>query len=136
MRDHKKMHLAEYIHAWADGVDVEYFENTFNQAGPIWKKVEFSHNWQAGCDFKYRLKPKTIKIGNIEVPEPMRVAPPPNAAFWVPQLVEGVPTIYSGVWYGDTDSLAQLENGFCHSTRDAALAHAKALVKVTKHALG
>lgn len=136
MQEYQKMHLAEYIHAWADGVEVEYFEGNFTSAGERWKRVEFSHNWTMPSACKYRLKPKTIKIGNIEVPEPMRVAPPLNAAFWVPGLCEGVPKALVSRWTECSDYLLLLESGFCQTSRAAAIAHAKALFDLTKQAMG
>ena len=136
LKDHEKFSLSSYIHAWADGIEVEYFQGTFNQAGTVWKKVEFSHNWKAGCDFKYRLKTKTIKIGNIEVPEPMRVAPPVGVTFWAPELGEGVPSAFVGKWADRPVYLLLLASGLCHSSRAAAIVHAKALFDLTKQAMG
>lgn len=136
LKDHEKMHLAEYIHAWADGAGVEYFDGLFTSAGERWKQVEFSHNWAMPSACKYRFKPKTIKIGNIEVPEPMHFAPAINSFFWAPELVEGMPTVFTSYWSGGPNDFERLRNGFCHTSKEAALAHAKALVEVTKQALG
>ena len=136
MQEYQKMHLAEYIHAWADGVEVEYFEGNFTSAGERWKRVEFSHNWTMPSACKYRLKPKTIKIGNIEVPEPLRVAPPVGVTFWAPELGEGVPSAFVGKWADRPVYLLLLASGLCHSSRAAAIVHAKALFDLTKQAMG
>lgn len=64
---------AKFIHAWADGEDIQYFDDYLNE----WILIGESHSW---CDDnEYRFKPKMITVGEHSFPEPMRVAPEDGA---------------------------------------------------------
>ena len=78
----------------------------------------------------YRLKPRTISINGHEVPEPMRVAPQIGSRFFLALTAQ---CILAGehTWQGSHASIEWLAKGLCHVTREAAEAHAKALLSFT-----
>lgn len=125
---------ADFMSAYAQGEVVEWMpaDPSRNQT---WRAVEttFSIGLFNRTDFKFRIKPKTILINGIEVPEPVR-----NES----QLAEGQliyiadPNRDSKVdfWRWDQDLKSPrkfLERGLIHLTQEAAEIHARALLSFT-----
>ena len=81
--------------------------------------------------YKYRIKPRTIKIGDFDVPEPMRV--PPSAGTTVFSVsLELIGSHDEWDWIdGDCVMDLMLSRGILHSSRESAIAHAKALIALT-----
>ena len=79
----------------------------------------------------YRIKPKTIRIGEYDVPEPLREMPARGATYYVADMVTPEsPRKYT--WVGDTSDIGWFNRGILHSTRDAAVFHAQALLPLTE----
>lgn len=109
------------VEAAANGVGIE-----FKQDG-VW--YEKTHNYLC-YDQEYRVKPKTIRIGEYDVPEPMREIPARGTTYYVVDTVTPKsPRKYT--WVGDTADISWFNLGILHSTRDAAVLHAKALLSLT-----
>ena len=84
----------------------------------------------AGCGKLIRIAPKTIRIGDMDVPMPMRVAPAVGTAYWVvagyyPDLAQFV------VWNNGACDISRLKRGLCHLPEAACRTHAEALIKVS-----
>ena len=85
---------------------------------------------------EYRLKPeppKTIRIGEYDVPEPVREPLEKDTEYWIASfsLAE---LADSFKWYSDKFDNRVLKNGLIHLTKEAAVIHAKALMSLTKAA--
>lgn len=80
-----------------------------------------------GC--KYRVKPKTILVNGFEVPEPMREAPNDGVKYFFPNLSYN-DYFWRHEWENDRVDVRVLERGLCHSTKEAAIAHAKAMLGI------
>lgn len=81
----------------------------------------------------FRLKPRTITINGHEVPEPMRVAPSDGTVYYMPDWSN--PCLFTSTrWASDSYDRHRLAYGICHATREAAEAHAKALLSFTERA--
>jgi len=80
-----------------------------------------------GC--KYRIKPRTIMVNGFEVLEPMRVEPCANSEYYLScPTLDAFATLFK--WGNlQTESL-WLSRGLCHSTKEAAIAHAKAMLGI------
>lgn len=78
---------------------------------------------------KYRIKPRTIRIGEYDVPEPMREAPNAGSRYYIPAIL-GCGCM-SVVWADDPHDISALNDGLVHSTLEAAQLHAKALISLT-----
>ena len=85
---------------------------------------------------KYRVKPeepKTIKVNGFDVPEPMRAAPLRMVKFYIPAMtVRDLHVINS--WVGSEYDRRALKLGVAHSTAEAAVAHAKAMLGIDPYA--
>ena len=77
-------------------------------------------------DYTVRRRPRTITIAGIEVPEPMRTAPPGGTTYWVadPRRFKA----HRVQWDGVPSEYWCLRRGLCHLTKEAAETHARALI--------
>jgi hypothetical protein len=105
--------------------------------GEVIQQYVESHGWidcteptafVNGC--KYRTKPKTILVNGFEVPEPMRVAPESGRRHYHIPAIDDELFYLSFAWRGTTGEEMWLSRGLCHSTKEAAIAHAKAMLGV------
>lgn len=91
-------------------------------------------SWQISNE--YRRKPKTIRIGEFDVPEPLRERPNDRTPLFLVYptstsiLCGHVSTITYNI--GDTNHVEWFRRGFLHETSEAAELHAKALISFTQ----
>lgn len=110
------------VQAAANGEVIEFFGGDDE-----WIKKSTPHI-KAGVE--YRIKPRTIKIGDVEVPELMRAAPTIGDAVFTVEIDEG--KLYGQTrWNGLEFVSRMLERGLLHDSKDGAIAHAKALIELT-----
>ena len=110
------------VEAAANGVGIEF------KQGDVW--YEKTHTYVC-YDYEYRVKLKTIRIGEYDVPEPMREIPARGTTYYVVDTVAPrSPRAYT--WVGDTADIGWFNLGILHSTRDAAVLHVKALLSLTE----
>jgi len=79
--------------------------------------------------YQYRQLPKTIRIGNHDIPEPMREKPDIGAKYWYVDIDE---LRQWTTWQDDEYDNNRFKNGVCHATQEAAMSHAKALFSFTE----
>lgn len=86
--------------------------------------------WALG--YEYRRKPKTIRIGEHDVTEPLRMVPEEGTPVFAP-AIERELLFHSMAW--DSHDLwcsTNLARGLVHLTREAAEQHARALLAFTQ----
>ncbi len=83
-------------------------------------------------DGEYRRKPRTIRIGGMDVPEPVRVALEKGTPYWMPVLMSSGTFAIAYSWDGGSADQRWLARGFIHLTQKAAEAHGRALVALTE----
>ncbi len=131
MTENKQHPHAEFLRALADGEPLDAFEAMSRSsddecrsvAGWIAQISLYPDRWQV------RRKPRKIKIGDMEIDPPMRVAPPAGTKYW-----KVVPTNHAADeidWRGDALDRIWLDSGMCHATKEAAEAHRRALILVS-----
>jgi hypothetical protein len=128
----KQEHAYAQVLRWiADGDDVEvrYGDGTWDLVGSNDALSQLVRNSHRSPD-DFRLKPRTIKIGDFGVPEPMRVAPQISVFYWVADP-DNNDLAFETTWDGDPRDRQRLARGICHTTREAAETHAKALLSFT-----
>jgi hypothetical protein len=95
--------------------------------GDVWHVCRGEPTWLAEC---YRIKPRTIRIGEIDVPEPVRVALNVGETYYIVQ--DSAETIsMEFTWASDSVDNRLLSRGLIHLTREAAELHAKALITIS-----
>lgn len=81
---------------------------------------------------RFRVKPETININGYEVPKPLDFMPEESAlVYWPDFTYEGMVESVEVGYYPEVLS-ELLKNGLLHLTKEAAEAHAKALISFTK----
>ena len=114
--------ILPFVQAAANGETIEYAPSTGG-----WVTKELPSFAKAG---KYRIKPRTIRIGEYDVPEPCREPLEEGDLYWVAALdVESPPPRYT--WIGDRIDTICLSRGIIHRTQEAADIHSKALISLT-----
>jgi hypothetical protein len=115
------------VQAAANG---EIVQGRFDGDCSDWEDSE--QDWEVlrmSCE--YRVKPKTIRIGEYDVPEPMREMPAPDTKYYVADTVSpSSPREF--LWRRDSADINWFNLGIVHSTKDAAVLHAKALLSLTE----
>lgn len=123
---------------------LEYAQDAMKTAEP-WKMWEVIRNDVAVTDtvvdltdhpgwnpkFQYRRKPRTIRIGEFDVPEPLRDVPADGTHVYSVNTTAVAP-VMNAIWSMDGYDLRMLERGLSHLTREAAEQHARALLSFTE----
>jgi len=78
------------------------------------------------------MQPKTIRIGEFDVPEPLRECPKDGVSVFV-VFLSGEPECVELTWIGaSSQNMLKLHRGLLHKTRDDAVLHARALISLTE----
>lgn len=115
--------ISEVIVAAANGEEIQV-----SYDGKTWAN-KIGLNFDSG--YKYRVKPRTIKIGDFDVPEPMRVEPKIGSVVYYanPYPSNSALKFY---WGGSRDEKLLLARGMIHADSFGAEIHAKAIVSFTE----
>ena len=114
------------VKAAADG---EVIQGRFNGA-QTW--VDSSVDWECFvASHEYRVKPRTIKIGDFDVPEPMREAPNGGVEVFSP-MPASQEMYWSWPWWGSKADFLALNRGVVHCNMDSAVAHSIAIISLTE----
>ena len=122
------MDAKEAAKAWANGENLQYelTSGNWHDYQPVsGKDVVF-----LSCN-KYRIKPRTIRIGEYDVPEPVREPLKDGERYFtedpsIPSLV------WVSFWVGSPVDIHRLENGLIHRTEKAAKLCAEAKMSLTR----
>lgn len=80
--------------------------------------------------FEFRIAPKLIRIGNMEIEAPETEAPPASESYYIPNLADV--RLYREVYWHNTNyNQANLKYGVIHLSPENAEAHAKALILIS-----
>jgi len=121
---------AEFLRALANGEPLKNFECKF-MYWDSWDSAEVCaadsllsnpEKWQV------RRKLRTIRIGELDVPEPLRVAPKEGTKYWIASLNTSP---WTSIWVNDVYDQRWLAHGICHLTLEAAEMHNNALILVS-----
>ncbi|CDG86383.1 hypothetical protein [Xenorhabdus bovienii] len=105
----------------------EYFEVLHDDAD---RWLSLAGEFYFDPDKEYRLKPRTIRIGSVDVPEPVREPLEEGQDYYFLDL--GGESYYDETfWLGDLDDVDRLNRCLIHLDRESAVMHAKALLSLT-----
>jgi hypothetical protein len=99
-----------------------------NHSGAQWHDIKCNCTWNPSCN--YRRKPRTININGHDVPEPVREQLKEGRRYYSPCIASGMGRV--DIWTNHNMDNRLLELGIIHLTREAAEAHAKALLSFTE----
>ncbi|WPP87509.1 hypothetical protein [Acinetobacter pittii] len=113
--------------AWANG-ELLLVNNTERNGWEQFNPYDFG--FDVFDKFEFQLKPRTIFIGEFEVPEPLKEAPDKGSTCSYPS-----PNAELGVqqfkWNGSKGQVRLLQHGQVHSSFDNAFAHCCAIIKIS-----
>lgn len=122
--------LAEVMQAIAGGKTADDFEviwGTYHMWFELSDPVVGSYVYES--DPVFRLKVKTREINGFTVPIAMTVEPEEDTAYWFIKFTEKE-LVSQSRWDGYNIDLMLLKIGVCFSTKEAAMANAKAMLGV------
>ena len=126
---------ANILRAIADGEEIQWQASNGNWLNKDHGDSLIEIGQMTYVSSRYRVKPKTITINGFEVPEPLRDMPKDaNRVFW-PVLASASGSNYDWSYVSENKNVmleAMLLQGLLHSTREAAQAHAHALISLTQ----
>ena len=99
----------------------------------VWKAIHLPMRFYPHMEYRLKPEPKTIRIGEYDVPEPVREPLENGTTCWYPKL-SNIDLIDGYIWCNDDTDMRMLSNGLIHLTEEAAKAHAEALLSLTKAA--
>lgn len=100
--------------------------------GHGWRRVNTSDNlFSVTIDHPLRLKPHTILVNAIEVPEPIRELPEKGAQVWVADIAN-IHGAYVTSYVGNTLQIMLLQHGLLHYSKEAATDHINAIIATSK----
>lgn len=119
----------DLIVAWAENPR----QKVWYKGSDDWRPVEISPSWRYEYDWHIGEHPpkRKIMIGDVEIDAPETVAPDYGTDYFVADPSD---ELYVGValdWDGDDYDIQVLKCGLVHLNKEAAIAHAKALIKVS-----
>ncbi|MDE9519686.1 hypothetical protein KKJ17_18680 [Xenorhabdus bovienii] len=82
-------------------------------------------------DKEYRRKPRTIRIGKFDIPEPVREPLENEQRYYYPVINDSDFLYGRSMWEGDSFDNAQLQRGLIHLDIESAIIHAQALISLT-----
>lgn len=94
-----------------------------------WADMVCEPGWNENTE--YRIKPKTIRIGDIDVPEPVREALKSGEHYYVVTIAGTRLSATHMVYVGYEYEKGWLSRGLIHLTREDAELHANALILVS-----
>ena len=95
--------------------------------GDTWIGCSIHPRWFP--DFTYRHKPRTVQVGDVEVPEPCKVPLEYGQDYYIPNLTAGASW---RTWNDDKHDAHALKSNLVHLDFQSAEIHAKALIEVSK----
>lgn len=114
---------AEVLRQIADGVPLREFEVRQDGTNTTWMTLAFA-DFHVRPDFwEVRRKPQYILVNGFKVPKPLEEDP--GILVWVPSLMSDTLVVSR---QNPRNRLLAVERRIAHSTLEAAIAHAKAML--------
>lgn len=119
----------EWLGKWLSGNDIECLFSKYGEWNKL-NKDDINLNIFKSNRFSFRESIKYININGFEVPEPLKLHPDVGEEYYCINLLN-TDLFGRWIWAGDEYDVKLLMRGFCHSTKEAAILHSKALLSFT-----
>ena len=110
----------------------EHFEVRRNKSA-VWEAIYVPMPFYDNMEYRLKPEPKTIRIGEYDVPEPVREPLENGATCWCVDPMAGE-LVWNYKWNNAVFCNLMLRRGLIHLTKEAAVIHAEALLSLTKAA--
>lgn len=123
----------EALQALKEYKRVEY---KFSSPSSYWKPLDENNSigvlLNKNKDIQFQLVQEMITIGNVSFPKPETKPLPLNAKYWTPDItLKEFACVSPCIWENDDLDERYLSRGLIHLTEENAIAHAKALIKLS-----
>ena len=98
-----------------------------------WKAIHLPVRFYSHMEYRLKPESKTIRIGEYDVPEPVREPLENGATCWCVDPMAGE-LVWNYKWNNAVFCHLMLRRGLIHLTKEAAVIHAEALLSLTKAA--
>lgn len=122
--------IDEVIYIIGQGKKVEY---KYSEATSEWQELELNNFTLENLfdeNYSFRIKPEIITIGDVSFPKPESENPKSDTEYFFPSFFRPY-LVGCFEWAGDDDDYKLLKAGLVHLTKENAIAHAKALIKLS-----
>lgn len=123
----------EVLQALQDGRNLEFKHLGFKEwakLNPLDNPLSLESIFKGGVSF--RLAPAMDTIGNVSFPKPETTKPTSGTRYWIADPVsENFTRAYRMEWVDDSYDNRVLSRGLLHLSEENAIAHAKALIKLS-----
>ena len=121
----------DLIVQWASDPDaylLEFYDKAKKKwvlfpSGPLRATV----GWMEDCEYRLIPKRKMMHLNGVEFPAPEREAPARGTTYWMCDLLSPA-KVFESQWQAMNVDRTALERGLVHLTREAAEAHARAML--------
>ena len=129
---------AEVLRAIADGVPLSEFELTCHpNEKDVWDNMGNGTKWGSWIHnpekWLVRRKPRTHVVNGFTVPAPMDKEPSKNDDYFTPYF-HNYSFAQKFGWFDDCEDRNLFKRGLCFATKKAAIANAKAMLKIDPEA--
>ena len=125
---------AEVLRAIADGVPLSEFEvkSTKDKDG-YWNELQFASIIKNPAGWEIRRKPQHIMVNGFKVPKPLDVEPMDGEkvfAAWISASMGDEEDCFDSSYSPSGYCRRAIKYGIAHATKEAAIAHAKAMLGI------
>ena len=99
----------------------------------VWEAIHQPVRFYSHMEYRLKPEPKTIRIGEYDVPEPVREPLENGTTCWCVDPMVGE-LVWNYKWNNAVFCNLMLRRGLIHLTKEAAVIHAEALLSLTKAA--
>jgi len=118
-------YIKPFVEAMANGETVQEF---------FGEEFQDKHNANFIEGREYRIKPRTIVVNGFDVPEPMLSYPEHRTQYFCAAPDRNFLCFESVFMQNDEVDANRLHKGLLHTTKEAAIAHAKAMLGIDPYA--
>ena len=113
----------EILQGLLEGKEIEFFAREWMEVQTVGELLTAFYNERS-----VRIKPRTIIVNGVEVPEPMKVKPEKNSKYYTATTDPAIETYWTGCQW----DIKHFDAGLCHSTPEAATLHWEAMIKPSR----
>ena len=120
----------EVLQALIDGQDIEFIEQDSDEWFAFNERFAIKYLYKENLSFRKAMKQEMVTIGNITFPKPYQGEMEYGQIYYFP-TVDFKSLWDSTTWTGTPNDFMLMDRSLVHLTKENAIAHAKALLKLS-----
>ncbi|TWV81544.1 hypothetical protein [Moraxella sp. VT-16-12] len=120
----------EALQALIDGQDIEFIEQDSDEWFAFNERFAIKYLYKENLSFRKVKKQEMITIGDVSFPKPYQGEMEYNEIYHVPRI--DYKSLYNSTrWDGGAEDRMMMSRGLLHLSKENAIAHAKALIRLS-----